>query len=266
VPAEAEKAAWRTRLLVARTALTAAERATAAHQLTAHLLRRLSGIARIAAYVPVGDEPGSLDLLDVLRERGTVVLLPVVRPNFDLDWGVYRGREGLTAGRWGLREPAPAEGDRSGPARDRPDPGPRDRRTDHIGSPDGPVDDRGDPRGRRGLLADDRGTSSGGPAPSVGDRSGSAGGRAGPVALDGVGAILVPALAADHRGTRLGRGRGYYDRALATVDVSVPVVALLHDGELVPYLPVDPWDRPVTAAVTPTDGWTNLPLVPHHRG
>jgi 5-formyltetrahydrofolate cyclo-ligase len=77
-------------------------------------------------------------------------------------------------------------------------------------------------------------------------------------------AILVPALAADHGGVRLGRGAGYYDRALARVPAWVPVVALLHDGELVPWLPADPWDRPVTAAVTPSGGWTNLPLVSHH--
>jgi len=44
----------------------------------------------------------------------------------------------------------------------------------------------------------------------------------------------------------------------------VPVVAVLHDGELVPRLPAEVWDRPVTAAVTPSKGWTNLPLVTHH--
>ena len=236
MPAEAEKAAWRSRLLAARTALTAAEQATAAHQLTGHLLGRFTGIARIAAYVPVGTEPGSLDLLDALREQGTVVLLPVVRPKFGLDWGVFRGRDGLTASRLGLWEPVASEGVRVGPS------------------------------GERGGLAGDRPGSGGDRPGSGGDRLDSGGdlARSGP--LDGIGAILVPALAVDHGGTRLGRGAGYYDRALATVHVSVPVVALLHDGELVPQLPADPWDRPVTAAVTPTNGWTNLPLVAHHRG
>jgi 5-formyltetrahydrofolate cyclo-ligase len=70
--------------------------------------------------------------------------------------------------------------------------------------------------------------------------------------------VLAPAMAADRRGNRLGRGAGYYDRALTRVDSTVPVVVLLHDGELVDTLPAEPHDRPVTAAVTPTLGWVEL--------
>jgi 5-formyltetrahydrofolate cyclo-ligase len=88
--------------------------------------------------------------------------------------------------------------------------------------------------------------------------------RLGPRALREVDAVVVPALAADHDGNRLGRGAGYYDRALAQLEPGRPVVALLHDGELVRRLPADPWDRPLTAAATPAQGWTELPLVPHH--
>ena len=88
--------------------------------------------------------------------------------------------------------------------------------------------------------------------------------RLGPRALASVDAVLVPALAADLAGTRLGRGGGYYDRALAPLPARLLVAALLHNGELVASLPADPWDRPVVAAVTPRAGWTGLPVVAHH--
>ena len=52
--------------------------------------------------------------------------------------------------------------------------------------------------------------------------------------------VLVPALAVDHRGQRLGRGGGSYDRALARVGQRVPVVALLYDGELIDQVPAEP--------------------------
>lgn len=65
-------------------------------------------------------------------------------------------------------------------------------------------------------------------------------------------AVLVPALAVAHDGTRLGRGGGSYDRALARVPAGVPRVALLFDGELVAELPREPWDQPVTAVITPS--------------
>ncbi len=72
--------------------------------------------------------------------------------------------------------------------------------------------------------------------------------------------VLVPGLAVSPTGDRLGKGGGCYDRALARVPVGTPVVALLHDGELGPDVPVEPHDRPVTAAVTPSGGLVTLPL------
>jgi 5-formyltetrahydrofolate cyclo-ligase len=69
--------------------------------------------------------------------------------------------------------------------------------------------------------------------------------------------VLAPGLAVDRRGVRLGRGAGYYDRALAAV--RAPVAVLLYDAELVEEdLPAEPHDRPVTAVVTPLRGWVNL--------
>lgn len=71
--------------------------------------------------------------------------------------------------------------------------------------------------------------------------------------------VVVPALAVDHRGVRLGRGGGSYDRVLARVPPGRPVVALLYAGEVLVRLPADPHDRPVNAAATP-EGWLRLPL------
>lgn len=71
-------------------------------------------------------------------------------------------------------------------------------------------------------------------------------------------AVLVPALAVAEDGTRLGRGGGSYDRALARVRGGVPIAALVYDGEVRARLPRDPWDVPVTAYVTPAGGWRDV--------
>jgi 5-formyltetrahydrofolate cyclo-ligase len=78
--------------------------------------------------------------------------------------------------------------------------------------------------------------------------------RLGPAALRTAVLVLVPALAVDRAGRRLGRGGGYYDRTLGAVPPGVPVVALLHDGELLDEVPADPHDRPVTGVALPTSG------------
>jgi len=54
-------------------------------------------------YVSVGSEPGTAALIDVLRERGVTVLLPVLRSDDDLDWAAFDGT--LAAGPRGLRQP-----------------------------------------------------------------------------------------------------------------------------------------------------------------
>jgi 5-formyltetrahydrofolate cyclo-ligase len=71
--------------------------------------------------------------------------------------------------------------------------------------------------------------------------------------------VIVPALAADRRGNRLGRGGGSYDRALARVGPAVPTIALLYDDELLDEVPAAPHDRPVRAVARPGHGITRLP-------
>lgn len=71
--------------------------------------------------------------------------------------------------------------------------------------------------------------------------------------------VLVPALAVDLMGNRLGRGGGSYDRALSRVGPQVPLIALLYDSELLPAVPVMSHDRPVRAVARPASGITRLP-------
>ena len=68
--------------------------------------------------------------------------------------------------------------------------------------------------------------------------------------------VIVPALAVDRRGNRLGRGRGCYDRALARVGPLIPVIALLYEGELLDQVPAGARDRGVTMAARPEAGVT----------
>ena len=72
--------------------------------------------------------------------------------------------------------------------------------------------------------------------------------------------VLVPALAVDVRGRRLGRGGGSYDRALARVGPQVPTIALLHDSELLPSVPAEEHDQSVRAVARPGQGITWLPV------
>lgn len=71
--------------------------------------------------------------------------------------------------------------------------------------------------------------------------------------------VLVPALAVDRSGQRLGRGGGSYDRALARVGPQVPTIALLYDSELLPRVPAVEHDQPVRAVARPGHGITWLP-------
>jgi 5-formyltetrahydrofolate cyclo-ligase len=188
----AAKDALRARLSSARRALPRAERAERAQALTRSAVSVAAGTGGpICAYVPIGTEPGSPDLLDALVAAGHEVLLPVVPAQpAPLDWAEYRGPDDLAAAPLGLREP-------TGP-------------------------------------------------------------RRGPTAIATAHLVLVPALAADHRGHRLGRGGGYYDRTLALAAPGTPLLVVLYDEELLPEVPAEPHDRTVTGVITPLAGWQRL--------
>jgi 5-formyltetrahydrofolate cyclo-ligase len=63
---------------------------------------------------------------------------------------------------------------------------------------------------------------------------------------------IVPGVGFDFSGTRLGRGSGFYDRALATLREGgrVQVVGLAFECQIVPVLPYDSWDQGVDIVVS----------------
>lgn len=81
-----------------------------------------------------------------------------------------------------------------------------------------------------------------------------AGARLGPEAIGLAGAVLVPALAVDAIGTRLGKGGGHYDRSLPLVGSGVPLVAVVRDAELLDRLPAEAHDVRMTSVLTPGGG------------
>lgn len=187
------KADLRRRVLAARRLLGAPERAAAGRRLRDAILdapqAQMAGA--VAAYVSVGSEPDTRGLIFALWKRGSYVLLPLLRPDNDLDWASYEGPDSLVAGPRGLLQPAEP------------------------------------PRGVTAVTSADL--------------------------------VIVPALAADRHGSRLGRGGGSYDRALARVGPAVPTIALLYDGELLDEVPAGPRDQRVRAVARPGEGITRLP-------
>ncbi|MEU8629197.1 5-formyltetrahydrofolate cyclo-ligase [Streptomyces sp. NPDC048669] len=78
--------------------------------------------------------------------------------------------------------------------------------------------------------------------------------RLGPDAVLAADAVLLPGLAVDGRGMRLGRGGGSYDRVLARLSAAgahPALIVLLYDGEVTARVPEEPHDHPVDAVVTP---------------
>jgi 5-formyltetrahydrofolate cyclo-ligase len=185
------KLAARDQLRTARRRRPVLEANAAARAIADHLLEHpeVRRAATLAAYVSTGDEPGTGPLLDRLRAAGKRVILPVLLPDDDLDWAVYRGPEELVAARFGLLEP------------------------------------EGEPLGVEAVATAD--------------------------------VVLVPGLAVDAQGNRLGRGGGSYDRALGRVPVGTFTCILLYDDEVGVEVPVEPHDRPVTHAASPS-GVTRL--------
>ncbi|WP_418156034.1 5-formyltetrahydrofolate cyclo-ligase [Actinoalloteichus caeruleus] len=103
------KRTWRRRLLAARRAVPPEQRRAEAERITAvisEVARDRAGTT-VAAHVPFGTEPGSLHLVDALREGGCRVLLPVVvEPDGPMRWAEYGGEAMLRPGNLGVLEPS----------------------------------------------------------------------------------------------------------------------------------------------------------------
>ncbi|MEC4817806.1 MAG: 5-formyltetrahydrofolate cyclo-ligase [Scytonema sp. PMC 1069.18] len=63
--------------------------------------------------------------------------------------------------------------------------------------------------------------------------------------------ILVPCVACDYQGYRLGYGGGYYDRLLSYPKwVSKTTIGIVFDFAYVPQLPIESWDKPLQGVCT----------------
>lgn len=82
--------------------------------------------------------------------------------------------------------------------------------------------------------------------------------RLGPSTIGRAALVLVPALAADRRGVRLGQGGGYYDMTLPLTAPHAALVVILNDEELVDELPSEPHDQRVDAALLAETGLVTL--------
>ncbi|MBE9205647.1 5-formyltetrahydrofolate cyclo-ligase [Nostoc sp. LEGE 06077] len=65
--------------------------------------------------------------------------------------------------------------------------------------------------------------------------------------------ILVPSVAGDSRGYRLGYGGGYYDRLLSSPEwANIFTIGIVFDFAYLPQLPTENWDKPLQAISTET--------------
>ena len=85
--------------------------------------------------------------------------------------------------------------------------------------------------GPRGILQPDRG-------------------RCKAVPLDCIDIAIVPAVAMDEKGGRIGSGDGYYDRLIPDLPVTTRKVGLVFEGQLVPQVPMEAHDRHVDIIIT----------------
>jgi 5-formyltetrahydrofolate cyclo-ligase len=71
-----------------------------------------------------------------------------------------------------------------------------------------------------------------------------------PFAPEQIDLLIVPGVAFDLNGNRLGYGGGYYDRFFSLLKPETPLIAIVFDLQIVPEVPVDEWDRRVDCIIT----------------
>jgi len=84
----------------------------------------------------------------------------------------------------------------------------------------------------------------------------------GPIAVDDVDLMIIPAAAVDPTGMRLGWGRGYFDKTIGSMQRRPPVYAVVYDSEVLDDVPRELHDQSVTGIVTPTRTLTLSPERP----
>ncbi|RVW03151.1 5-formyltetrahydrofolate cyclo-ligase [Rhodococcus xishaensis] len=106
------KEEWRTHVLNERHELDGSVRAAETTALVSSITSAVAELAdvgsnrTVCAYVPVGSEPGSVEMLAALRDAGWRVLVPVTREPGPLEWAEFTGSHDLVRARYGLREPS----------------------------------------------------------------------------------------------------------------------------------------------------------------
>ncbi|GIH91659.1 5-formyltetrahydrofolate cyclo-ligase [Planobispora siamensis] len=102
-----DKVKLRSGIAAARAAISEEDRHAASVQIRESLLDRpwvqMAGL--VACYWSAGTEPATHGLVFALWKHGATVILPVLRPDNDLDWAVYDGPDTLAPGRFGIMEP-----------------------------------------------------------------------------------------------------------------------------------------------------------------
>ena len=184
------KPALRDRIRAERRERSPRQRHELAAEICAVLLEQpvIRAAHTVAAYASLPSEPGTGPLRTALRASGITVLLPIRRPDNDLDWAADCGTTQISL---------------TGPPLPQP-----------------------------------------------------VSGELGVHAIRGADVVIVPALAVDTDGYRLGQGGGSYDRALHRVSSSAILLALVFDEELfdaaVEPLPREPHDLRVQGVLTPS--------------
>ncbi|HAT1211546.1 5-formyltetrahydrofolate cyclo-ligase [Corynebacterium striatum] len=180
-----QKDALRAELLAMRRARTPEEKADADAAWCHGAAALLTPSMNIAAYNPLGSEPGGSAFVETLAAACKHLYLPVSGDDGHLYWALYSGPESMQPGALGIAEP----------------------------------------KGKRSTSS----------------------------ILAGVDLIFAPAMAVDTEGYRLGKGAGYYDRALTPLPTGrPPVIAVVHSSEI-RKLPREDHDRPVDGILTERD-------------
>jgi 5-formyltetrahydrofolate cyclo-ligase len=71
-----------------------------------------------------------------------------------------------------------------------------------------------------------------------------------PVPLEEADVVLIPGVAWDRRGYRIGYGAGYYDRSINSLQKHIAKIGLAYEFQIVPSIPTTSYDRRVDAIVT----------------
>lgn len=71
-----------------------------------------------------------------------------------------------------------------------------------------------------------------------------------PVEPGEIEAVIVPGVAFDEHGNRVGFGKGYYDRLLKRLEKRIPRIGLAYEFQVVPGIPAGKWDMPVHTIIT----------------